>query len=128
MNINLKECVRIHNRYELELKDSYTGKVKQRAVAENVVLNTIWNNLTIRDGYVLMFGGVAMGTGNGTPAESDTGLFAQAFSYSSNAVGSSALFSMVAFEESYPTSRYTWTITIPASSAYVGELTEVGLV
>lgn len=132
MEVNLKECVTIHNRYELKLKDAYTGEVKQTAIAENVVLDKFWDNLNYSNGFILMFGGVAMGAGNGTPSASDTALFEKAFEYTSSSSGSGAsntnYFSMLSMSEAYPTSSYVWSITVPAEAAYVGELTEIGLV
>lgn len=60
----------IHNRFDIEVVDAKTGAVKQRAKAENVILNTIWNNYTSS-----WFSYIAYGGGSGTPTASDTKLF-----------------------------------------------------
>lgn len=60
----------IHNRFDIEVIDAMTGAVKQRAKAENVILDTIWTNYTSGWFYYL-----AYGSGNGTPTSGDKGLF-----------------------------------------------------
>lgn len=64
----------IHNRFEIEVVDSVSGEVKQKAFAENVICNNLW---------VRMFSGVKWnsyihyGDGTGTPSASDTSLFSR---------------------------------------------------
>lgn len=62
----------IHNRFDLEVIDVRTGKVRQRACAENVICNQLWTRLLA--GYVY-FSYIHYGTGSGTPSSADTALF-----------------------------------------------------
>ena len=63
----------IHNRFDVEVIDAKTGKVKQRAVGHNVICNSLWTRLANRQTY---FTHIHYGTGTGTPSTSDTSLFA----------------------------------------------------
>lgn len=119
MNTHVKVPAHFHNKFELSLIDSRTGRVKQRAKAENVVLDRFW---TIIGGTanVRPFVRVALGTGTGTPASSDEGLFTFAFSVAVDAT-------VIETVKAYPTSHVTKTATFPATASYVGTLTEVGL-
>lgn len=71
----------IHNRFDIEVVDAKTGEVKQRAYAENVVLDNWW--LALEDAYVNSqpdkgpFYAVAFGNGQGLPSAADTDLFAR---------------------------------------------------
>lgn len=62
----------IHNRFDIEVIDSLTGEVKQRAQAENVILNQLWTRLLSPSTY---FNYIFIGTGIGTPSAPDTALF-----------------------------------------------------
>ena len=42
-NVNLNAS--IHNRFDVEVVDAKTGKVKQRAQAENVICDFLWTTL-----------------------------------------------------------------------------------
>lgn len=71
----------IHNRFDIEVVDAKTGKVKQKAYAENVVLDNWFVALaeTKYDSYGTHKGGPAtgfvFGSGLGNPANTDTDLF-----------------------------------------------------
>lgn len=67
-NLNAK----IHNRFDVEVIDAVTGKIKQRAQAENVICNQLWARLLTPAAY---FNYIHYGTGTGTPAVTDTSLF-----------------------------------------------------
>lgn len=60
--------VGIHNRFDIEVFDSVSGKIRQKAQAFNVILDQFWSGAT-GNGYIWY------GTGTGTPAATDTGLF-----------------------------------------------------
>lgn len=60
----------IHNRFDIEVVDGRTGKIKQRAQAENIILNQKWNSPVGNwSSYI------HIGSGTGTPAATDTQLF-----------------------------------------------------
>src|SRR5574344_313938 len=62
----------IHNRFDVEVIDSRTGKIRQRAQAENVICSQLWTRLFAPNTY---FNYIHYGTGSGTPASADTSLF-----------------------------------------------------
>ena len=116
MNFDLRDKVKLHNHYEVDVIGP-DGIVKQHAVADNIVLNNFWTMLS-RSAYSVY--GIAMGTGTGTPAATDTALFNQKFIYDGG-------ISKLAASEAFPTCAYTYKTTVPASASYVGELTEIGI-
>lgn len=66
---------KIHNRWDIEVVDAKTGKVKQRAQAENVITNNWWS--VLEGGNLPATGGFFFGSGSGTPSASDNALFHQ---------------------------------------------------
>lgn len=62
----------IHNRFDVEVIDAKTGKVKQKAVGHNVICNGLWSKLASNTNY---FAYIHYGTGSGTPSTGDTSLF-----------------------------------------------------
>ena len=67
-----KMNVTLHNRFDIEVRDSVTGELKQKAQAFNIVLDTMWTRLCGGSTY---FVNIAYGTGTGTLAASRTTLF-----------------------------------------------------
>ena len=64
--------MRLHNRFDIEIIDAKTGEIKQKAFAENVILNNWWS---VIESNGIPFGNLAFGSGSGTPSASDTALF-----------------------------------------------------
>ena len=62
----------IHNRFDIEVIDSRTGRIKSKAYAENVICDNLYNYLMATAGY---FTHIHYGSGSGTPSASDTDLF-----------------------------------------------------
>ena len=62
----------IHNRFDVEVVDSKTGKIKAKAEAFNVICNNLWTQLLAPGTY---FNAIHYGTGTGTPSASDSSLF-----------------------------------------------------
>ena len=65
----------IHNRFDIEIVDAITGEVRQKAYAENIILDSYWNYLLA--GPVIAFHSIAYGTGTGTLSASRTTLFSK---------------------------------------------------
>lgn len=61
----------IHNRFDIEVVDVTTGKVKQRAQAFNVVCNSFLSAIV----NFRTANSIQIGSGSGTPAATDTALF-----------------------------------------------------
>lgn len=62
----------IHNRFDLEVIDTKTGEVKQRAYAENIILAALWTRMFAPNNY---FSNIHYGTGTGTLSATRTSLF-----------------------------------------------------
>lgn len=63
---------RIHNRFDFEVRDARTGEIKQRAYAENIILDAYWTRIFAGSTANVS---VHVGTGTGTLAASRTSLF-----------------------------------------------------
>ena len=74
---DLKIDIKLHNRFDIEVIDAKTGKVKQQAQAENIILNALWDRLCGSDwnSNNYYFKAIHYGSGTGTPAVTDTSLF-----------------------------------------------------
>lgn len=70
LDVTLKS--QIHNRFDVEVVDSRTHVVKQRAKAENVICQGLYDKLAASVQY---FANIVYGSGTGTPASTDTALF-----------------------------------------------------
>ena len=75
--MELKQKVSIHNRFDIEVVDARTGKVKQTAQAENVITNSLYTALLNNESTNLYFKRIFWGSGTGTPSASDTTLFTE---------------------------------------------------
>lgn len=62
----------LHNRFDIEVTDSRTGKIRQKAKAENVICDSFWTRWFGNNSAV---GYIHYGSGSGTPSTSDTSLF-----------------------------------------------------
>src|SRR5574344_302496 len=85
----------IHNRFDGEVIDAQTGKLKQRAQAENVICAKTWTHLN--DAW---FNYIHYGSRSGTPSSSDTSLFTfvsavSASAYSANRDTTNNVYSVV---------------------------------
>lgn len=79
MTKTIKCPVSIHNRFDIEVLDSDTGEVKQRARAFNVICDGLWTRLLhyTDNGWAPQkyFDYILFGDGSGTPSHLDTELF-----------------------------------------------------
>lgn len=104
----------IHNRFDIEVIDSITGKVKQKAKAENIVLNQYWKYFTSGISYL------AYGSGSGTPTATRTSLFNQINAKSPSTKNSSVDYKSCVYSRTYY-------ITLSETENVGVSLTEVGL-
>ena len=72
--VNFDINTSIHNRFDIEVIDAKTGKVKQTARAFNIVCNYLWTCVLARSAY---FNYIMYGSGTGTPSVEDKNLFEQ---------------------------------------------------
>lgn len=107
-----------HNEYHLELRDAKTNELKQVVDCHNVVLDA-WRNYTLNT-RSLEINAFWFGTGSGTPAASDTGMFNQIYT----TAGVVGLIPAVTYN--YPTATKVLTYTLDAGIA-TGSLTECGV-
>lgn len=70
--MQIKNNVKIHNRFDIEIVDKNTGEVKQSLVSYNIVLNQMYTRLC---GGLSYFVNIHFGSGTGTLSPSRTTLF-----------------------------------------------------
>lgn len=70
--LNIDIPVSIHNRFDIEVIDINTNKIRQKAQAENIICDNLWDRILTPNTY---FTHIHYGTGSGTPDSSDTSLF-----------------------------------------------------
>lgn len=68
-----KSNIGIHNRFDVEVIDTITGKIKQKARGYNVVCNNLFARLSAGKYDYATY--IQYGSGTGTPSASDTQLF-----------------------------------------------------
>lgn len=69
---NIKLDTKLHNRFDVEVKDAKTGEIKQRAVGYNTILNQFWTRLFAGQS---VYDYIQYGSGSGTPSAADIALF-----------------------------------------------------
>lgn len=104
----------IHNRFDIEVVDATTGKVKQTARAFNTVLDTWWKYPTNQ------IQAIAYGRGSGVPSRTDTDLFSKI-----GTVGTNATIDTSTYLKGYITA--TCRAQLDPSTAVGETITEVGL-
>lgn len=70
----MEQKLNLHNRYDIEVVDSRTGKMRQKAQAENIILDGAWGQI-LNNTSGSWFNSIAYGTGTGTMSASRTTLF-----------------------------------------------------
>lgn len=75
-----KISAKLHNRFDIEIRDSKTGELKQKAYAENIILNQAWARILRTELNYLKkdwFARINFGTGTGTIDATRTAMFSQ---------------------------------------------------
>jgi len=116
----LEQHAVIHNRFDVIVQDAKTGKVKQTAVAYNIILNRWFNCLTASGGISwecnhLQY--ISFGTGTGTLDVTRTTMFSQ--------LGLKAV-TVIDTVYDHPTSYVTKEIRLEAEEYNDSTITEVG--
>lgn len=70
--MEIKNNIKIHNRFDIEIVDKNTGEVKQSLVSYNIVLSQMYTRLC---GGLAYFANIHFGSGTGTLSPSRTTLF-----------------------------------------------------
>jgi hypothetical protein len=110
-NIGLK----IHNRFDIQVKDAETMEVIQTAQAENIVLDRMYDRLLAFQSY---FDQIVFGSGTGTLSASRTTLFTR--------IGNKAAVTE-SLVRSYPTSVWTRSIRLGTEEFNGQTIREVGI-
>lgn len=108
---------KIHNRFDVEVVDARTGKVRQTCRGHNVICNQLWTNWFLRAAWNSY---IFYGSGEGTPTAADTALF--------NRIGyaASSVHAVDSNSDEHWVS-YTKKIQISESTAVGAKITEVGI-
>ena len=113
--MQMQANVSIHNRFDVEVVDSRTGKVRQTARGFNIVLDNMWTTLCNGQAF---FTQISFGEGTGTLDPTRTSLFNQIASLSATVVET-----VKALPESYVKKS----VTLPMGT-YTGKtISEVGV-
>lgn len=120
--MDIKLPIKIHNRFDIEVKDITTGEIVQRGYAENIILDNYLTTTTIHSsaatgyfGYSLQFG-----RGTGILSPSRTTLF--------DRIGGKATTLVELVVNQPPLTSYATVLCTIAASEYIGEtITEVGV-
>lgn len=107
----------IHNRFDIEVVNSQTGEVRQRAQAENIICNQMWNTYLFSYAW---FKYIHVGSGTGTPSVTDSSLF-------KFLSGLSVSLTSEIFDKNSGTYRMTQKATLSESSLVGSTITEIGI-
>lgn len=119
--MEIKQTIKLHNKFEITVCDAASGNVKQEAVAYNVILDNYFKVKLQLDGRFnnyASFDRICFGKGDGTPTITDTALFSQ--------LGSKNV-EIVERHYDYPTSYGVFQIKINADEYNGQTITEVGM-
>lgn len=113
--MQVNQNVKIHNRFDIEVRDGVTGELKQEAVAYNIVLDQMYTRLCGGSSY---FVNIHFGTGVGVVVPTRTSLFSH---LGTKAVVNEELIKAI------PLSKWKCKIVLNPEE-YIGQtLTEVGV-
>lgn len=107
--------IKIHNRFDFDIKDAKTGEIIQKAQAENIVLDRMYTRLLAYGSY---FVNIVFGSGTGPLDPTRTTLF--------NIIGSKAA-SNESLVRSYPTSVWTRSIRLGVGDFNGNTIREIGI-
>ena len=119
--MKIQERAVLHNRFDVKVIDAVSGKIKQTAVGFNVITNYYFNSRLTASPLSKttdLFRYIAVGTGTGTPAVTDTALFTH--------LTRKAVTTLETVYE-YPTSHTTKQIKLEATECNGSTITEVAL-
>ena len=119
--MKIQERAVLHNRFDVRVVDAASGKVKQTAVGFNVITNYYFNSRLTASPLSKttdLFRYIAVGTGTGTPAVTDTALFTH--------LTRKAVTTLDTVYE-YPTSYTAKQIKLEATECNGSTITEVAL-
>ena len=116
----LKQHAVIHNHFDVIVQDAKSGKIRQTAVAYNIILNRWFHCLTASGGigwecYHLQY--ISFGTGTGTPDVTRTSMFSQLGLKAASAIDT---------VYDHPTSYVTKEVRLEAEEYNGSTITEVG--
>ena len=115
MKINANLGIKLHNRFDIQVRDAETGEIVQTAQAENIVLDRIYTRLLNFQSY---FDQIVFGSGTGTLSASRTTLFTR--------IGNKAAVTE-SLVRSYPTSVWTRSIRLETGEFNGQTIREVGI-
>ena len=119
-NMNIQLPIKIHNKFEIEVKDITTGEIVQKGYAENIVLNKYFTSANVHNSNKFFAFTMHFGEGTGTLDASRTTLF--------DKIDKKNLTKVAFVVNQPPLPSYATKKVILAPAEYVGKtITEVGL-
>lgn len=110
-----KSGIKLHNRFDIEVRDSKTGDLKQKGIAENIVLNQMYTRICADAAY---FVNIHFGNGTGTLDPTRTSLF--------NHLGTRTAETEETIK-AFPVSKWVRKITLNPEEFVDTSFTEVGI-
>ena len=74
-NMNIQLPIKIHNKFDIEIKDIVTGEIVQKGLAENIILDRFFSSASLANYDTGFFNGICYGRGAGILSPSRTSLF-----------------------------------------------------
>ena len=122
--MNIDSNIKFKNNYRLQHIDTITGETLHDLEFHNVVLDQIIDTVTqIPGDYSGGYFGIAIGNGSGTPSASDTQLFNEIKKF----IGKGSGVTMNCSKKDNNTLLFSFSLTIPASTSEVYDISEVGV-
>lgn len=109
---------KLHNRFDIEVRDAVTGEMKQKAQAFNIILDQFWTRLFANQS---VYDYIQYGSGTGTPSASDTALF----NWVAGAAASAYVYDDAHYAQGW--NSFTRNIVLDEQTAVGVTITEVGL-
>ncbi len=113
--MNIKQGVKMHNRFDVEVRDAITGEVKKKAEGYNIILDQMYTRLCGGNSYFL---NIHFGTGTGTLSPTRTSLFTHLGTKTAETVET---------VKALPTTTWKRKITLNPEEYVGSEITEVGI-
>lgn len=113
--MKIETKVKLHNRFDIEVRDKDTGELKQTGVAENIILDRAYTRICTLNTY---FSRIVFGSGTGELSPERQTLFGK--------LGSKVA-TFVESVKAYPTSKVTRRIVLNPEEFIGSTITEVGI-
>lgn len=114
--MEIKNNVKLHNKFVIEVRDAETNELKQTATSYNIILDAMYTRLCAGSTF---FNHIHFGTGTGTPTPERTSLFTR--------LGTKPAVTESIIRDTFPVTSYTRKIVINPEEFVGSTFREVGI-